>query len=32
MAKEVSYSACSTHWTCPPADLESLLLRDNLAS
>jgi len=32
MAKEASYSACSAHWTRPPAGLDSLILRDNLAS
>jgi len=31
MAKEASYSACSTQWTRLPTCLESLLLRDNLA-
>jgi len=32
MAKETSYSAYSAHWTRPPAGIESLLLKDNLAS
>jgi len=32
MAKEGSHARCSTHWNCPPLDMESLILIDKLGT
>jgi len=32
MVKEGSHARCSTHWKCPPPDVESFILRNKLGT